>query len=105
VESSPEEACPEAAPKEESALDAVSQQENFMSIIEQMTTAIEEKLPGATVNVSGGGGHFEIHVVSEQFAGKRIVQKQRLVYSAIRHLMGGDNAPVHAIDRMVCEVP
>ena len=46
-----------------------------------------------------------IHVVSELFAGKRIVQKQRLVYSAITHLMAGDNAPVHAIDRMVCALP
>lgn len=76
-----------------------------MSIIEQMTAAIEEKMPGAEVNVTGGGGHFEIHVVSEMFAGKRLVQKQRLVYSAITHLMAGDNAPVHAIDRMTCELP
>ena len=28
-----------------------------------------------------------------------------MVYSAITHLMAGDNAPVHAIDRMVCELP
>ena len=76
-----------------------------MAINDQITAAIAEAIPGAEINVSGGGGHFEIHVVSEQFSGKRIVQKQRLVYSAIRHLMGGDNAPVHALDRMVCEVP
>jgi acid stress-induced BolA-like protein IbaG/YrbA len=76
-----------------------------MSITEQMTAAIEENIPGAQVQVSGGGGHFEIHVVSDQFAGKRLLAKQRLVYSAIKHLMAGDNAPVHAIDRMVCETP
>lgn len=76
-----------------------------MSIIEQMTAAIEEKIPGAIVEVSGGGGHFEIRVVSAAFEGKRIVQKQRLVYSAITHLMAGDNAPVHAIDKMTCELP
>ena len=76
-----------------------------MSLIEQMTESIEPALPGATVNVSGGGGHFEIHVISEHFKGKRLVQKQRMVYKAIAPLMAGDNAPVHAIDRMVCEIP
>lgn len=76
-----------------------------MSITEQMTAAIEEKMPGAQVRVTGGGGHFDIHVVSELFAGKRLVQKKRLVYSAIAHLMAGDNAPVHAIDTMTCELP
>jgi len=70
-----------------------------------MKSAIEEKMPGATVSVSGGGGHFEIEVISEMFEGKRLVQKQRLVYSAIAHLMAGNNAPVHAIDRMICKLP
>jgi hypothetical protein len=38
-------------------------------------------------------------------AGKRIIQKHRLVLSAIKDLMDGDSAPVHAIDKLVCEVP
>ncbi|MEL6346873.1 MAG: BolA family protein [Myxococcota bacterium] len=76
-----------------------------MDLIGQMTTSIETALPGAKVTVSGGGGHFEIHVISELFKGKRLVQKQRMVYKAISPLMAGTNAPVHAIDRMVCEIP
>ena len=76
-----------------------------MSIEEQMTTAIEAAIPGAKATVTGGGGHFEVHVVSAAFEGKRLVQKQRMVYSAIAALMAGDNAPVHAIDRMTCELP
>ena len=76
-----------------------------MSIEEQMKTAIEQAIDGSTARVSGGGGHFEIEVVSEQFAGKRILEQQRLVYSAIAHLMAGDAAPVHAVDRMVCKTP
>ncbi len=76
-----------------------------MSITDQITAAIAEALPGAEINVSGGGGHFAIHVVSEQLAGKRIIQKHRLVLSAIKDLMDGDSAPVHAIDKLVCEVP
>ena len=76
-----------------------------MSIEEQVKTAIEEAIDGSTARVSGGGGHFEIEVTSEQFAGKRILEQQRLVYSAIAHLMAGDAAPVHAVDRMVCKTP
>ena len=66
---------------------------------------IEEALPGADIQVSGGGGHFEIRVVSSAFEGLNTLKKQRLVYSAIKDLMAGDSAPVHAIDRMITEVP
>ena len=76
-----------------------------MSIEEEVKAAIEAALPGAEASVSGGGGHFEIEVVSDAFAGKRILEQQRLVYSAIAHLMAGDTAPVHAVDRMVCKAP
>ena len=76
-----------------------------MSIEEQVKTAIEQAIDGSTATVHGGGGHFEIEVVSVQFAGKRILEQQRLVYSAIAHLMAGDAAPVHAVDRMVCKTP
>ena len=76
-----------------------------MSITDQITSAIADAIPGAEITVSGSGGHFEIHVVSEQFTGKRIIQKHRLVLSAIKGLMAGDSAPVHAIDKLVCEVP
>lgn len=76
-----------------------------MNITDQMTKAIEEAIPDAQVDVTGGGGHFEIRVRSAAFAGKRILARQRMVYGAITHLMAGDDAPVHAIDRMVCEPP
>ena len=76
-----------------------------MSIEEQVKQCIEEAIPGAQAQVEGGGGHFTIEVVSSAFAGKRILEQQRLVYSAIAHLMAGDTAPVHAVDRMVCKTP
>ena len=68
---------------------------------EAITTAIE----GSQVHVEGGGGHFRIEVVSSVFEGKRSLAKQRLVLSAIAHLMKGDAAPVHAIDQMRTRVP
>jgi len=76
-----------------------------MTIEEEVKAAIEAAIPGSEATVTGGGGHFEIQVVSDAFAGKRILEQQRLVYSAIAHLMAGDTAPVHAVDRMVCKTP
>jgi acid stress-induced BolA-like protein IbaG/YrbA len=71
----------------------------------EVKAAIENALPGAIALVRGAGGHFEIVVTSEQFAGKGTVEKQRLVYRAIKHLMAGDDAPVHAVDRLDCKTP
>ena len=73
-----------------------------MTIEEQVRNAIESTIPGSVAIVQGNGGHFDIEVISTAFTGKRILEQQRLVYGAITHLMAGDAAPVHAVDRMVC---
>jgi acid stress-induced BolA-like protein IbaG/YrbA len=75
------------------------------SIIDALREAIERDIPGAQVEVTGGGGHFSIEVVSQAFAGKSMLASQRLVYGAIAHLMSGDMAPVHAIDSLITRVP
>lgn len=68
--------------------------------------AIVEKIPDAVVEVApGSGGHYALDVVSSVFAGKSMVESQRLVLSAIAHLMRGDGAPVHAIDRLKTRTP
>jgi acid stress-induced BolA-like protein IbaG/YrbA len=68
--------------------------------------AILEKIPDAAIVVeSGSGGHFTIAVVSPVFAGKNMVESQRLVYGAIAHLMKGDGAPVHAVDSLITKTP
>lgn len=73
----------------------------MMDVNAEIQQAIEGALPGARVEVaSGSGGHFEITVVSPAFEGKTLLQKQRLVLGAIKHLMAGDAAPVHAVDRL-----
>ena len=55
---------------------------------EAIRAAILEKIPDASVVVDGGSaGHFTIEVVSPVFAGKSMVESQRLVYGAIAHLM------------------
>ena len=74
-------------------------------MLEEIKEAIVKAIPDAQVKVEGGGGHFTIDVVSKEFIGKNIVQKQRLVYKAIWDLMKGDNAPLHAVDKMTCRIP
>ena len=75
------------------------------NILEQLECAVLAAIPDAIVTVSGGGGHFQLDVVSSVFAGKTPLQSQRLVYSAIKHLMAGDAAPVHAVDSLRTRVP
>ncbi len=68
--------------------------------------AIEATIEGAEVEVkAGGAGHFEVRVKAAQFAGQSRVAQQRSVYAAIAHLMKGETAPVHAIDKMEIEIP
>ncbi|MEN9579554.1 MAG: hypothetical protein RJA70_2563 [Pseudomonadota bacterium] len=75
------------------------------NILDQLKAAVLVAMPGAAVSVSGGGGHFSLQVVSTEFAGKSMLQSQRLVYSAIKHLMSGPSAPVHAIDSLETRTP
>jgi acid stress-induced BolA-like protein IbaG/YrbA len=75
------------------------------SVVDALRAAILEQIPDASVQVAGNGGHFTIDVVSPVFAGKKMLESQRLVYGAIAHLMSGDMAPVHAIDSLTTRVP
>jgi len=69
-------------------------------VLAAIRDAIGARLPGARVEVSGGGGHYSIAVTSPEFAGKSMLESQRLVYSAITHLMSGNQPPVHAVDSL-----
>ena len=63
-------------------------------------SVIESALPGTRAEVQGGGGHFTISVVGPVFLGKSMLEQQRLVYGAITELMRGDDAPIHAVDKL-----
>jgi acid stress-induced BolA-like protein IbaG/YrbA len=79
---------------------------NFQgSVVDALRDAIQQAIPESRATVSGGGGHFSIEVVSPAFAGKGMLESQRLVYSAIAHLMKGDMAPVHAVDSLKTRTP
>lgn len=75
------------------------------SVPDAITSAIQERMPDARVEVTGGGGHWSIVVVSSAFAGKSMLESQRLVLGAIKHLINGANPPVHAVDSLVTKTP
>lgn len=66
---------------------------------------IRAQIPDAEVAVSGGGGHYKIDVVSPVFAGKSMLESQRLVLSSIKHLINGAQPPVHAVDALTTRTP
>ena len=74
------------------------------SVLDALREAIEREIPSATASVTGGDGHYTIEVVSPAFAGKSMLASQRLVYSAIAHLMTGSMPPVHAVDSLTTRV-
>jgi acid stress-induced BolA-like protein IbaG/YrbA len=72
----------------------------------RLRAQIEAALPDARVEVEAESpGHFSITVESASFEGLSRVKQQQRVYAAIRDLMAGDAAPVHAVDRMVTRTP
>lgn len=75
------------------------------SVTDALREAIEQRLPDASARVAGHAGHYRIEVRSPVFAGKGMLESQRLVYGAIAHLMKGESPPVHAIDSLKTLVP
>jgi stress-induced morphogen len=72
---------------------------------DEIAAALREAILGAIPDagiqvIPNSPGHFEIQVRSKSFAGQSMVQQQQRVYAAIKDLMAGDAAPVHAIDRL-----
>jgi len=55
---------------------------------------IESGIPGCKAEVEGDGTHFAARVVSEQFAGKSLLQQHRIVYQALGERMG---TSIHAL--------
>lgn len=51
---------------------------------EAVAALIRTGLPGAEVEVTGDGSHFEAVVVSDRFAGLSPIKKQRLVMDTVK---------------------
>ncbi|MBV1908523.1 MAG: BolA/IbaG family iron-sulfur metabolism protein [Kangiellaceae bacterium] len=56
---------------------------------------IEQAMTTNSVEVGGDGYHFEARVVSDEFAGKRPVARQQLVYAILQEQIS--SGELHAI--------
>ncbi len=59
---------------------------------QEITQRIESAIPGAQVTVrdmTGGGDHYEVEVVSEAFEGVSPLQRHRMVYGPLKDVLGG----------------
>jgi len=68
---------------------------------------IEAALPGSAVTVrdlTGGGDHYEVTVVSGMFAGKPLLEQHRMVYGPLKDVLGGELHAL-ALKTILPEVP
>ena len=61
----------------------------------EIRAKIERGIPGATVQVSGEGAHYNALVVSDVFEGKSRIEQHRMVYATLREEMA--TQAVHAV--------
>lgn len=78
-----------------------------MSRIEQMRTMLATFIPtqieiiddshkhAGHEGARSGGGHYTLHIVSIQFAGKPTLARHRMIYSALGEMMKHD---IHALN-------
>lgn len=65
---------------------------------EQVITMIRTALPDAEVQVedlTGGGDHLQVTVVSTAFEGKPLIKQHQLVYGAVQSAMASE--AIHAL--------
>jgi acid stress-induced BolA-like protein IbaG/YrbA len=65
---------------------------------QQVEEMIKAKLPDAQIEVqdlTGGGDHYQVTVVSSEFAGKGLVKQHQLVYGALQEAMSTE--AIHAL--------
>jgi acid stress-induced BolA-like protein IbaG/YrbA len=68
-----------------------------MYSVSEIRIMVESGLPGSQATVrdlTGGGDHFEVIVITPQFEGKGPVDRHRMVYAALGPAVGGS---IHAL--------
>lgn len=65
---------------------------------DEIRSTLENTLPGSAVQVqdlTGGGDHFQVIVVSPSFEGKSLVDQHQMVYAVLRDALGSER--IHAL--------
>ncbi len=68
---------------------------------EAVKALIEAGIPGAKVEVTGDGRHFEATVTSALFDGKSLIQQHRMVKDAVKVQIENDELHALSIKTMV----
>jgi acid stress-induced BolA-like protein IbaG/YrbA len=65
---------------------------------EQIKSTLEQALPGSTIemqDLTGGGDHWHVFIVSPEFEGKGLIEQHQMVYAALKEEMGDQR--IHAL--------
>ena len=69
---------------------SISYEHIEQSIKEELNSDAEVKV----LDLTGGGDHFQVEVISTKFEGKTRVARHRMIYKALDHELRG---PIHAL--------
>lgn len=67
----------------------------------QLQVKDQSHLHAGHEGAKGGGGHFDVRIVSDAFAGTRPLQRHRMVYDALNSMMDKE---IHAL-RITAKTP
>ena len=65
---------------------------------DEIRSTLEKTLPGSTINIqdlTGGGDHYQLLVISSSFEGKGLVEQHQMVYGALKEALGSER--IHAL--------
>ena len=65
---------------------------------DEIRSTLEKTLPGSTINIqdlTGGGDHYQLLVISSSFEGKGLVEQHQIVYGALKEALGSER--IHAL--------
>ena len=65
---------------------------------DEIKSTLEKALPASTIQIqdlTGGGDHFQVWIVSSFFEGKSLVDQHQMVYGALGDALGSER--IHAL--------
>jgi stress-induced morphogen len=65
---------------------------------DEIKSTLEKAFPGATIemqDLTGGGDHWQVFIVSPAFEGKALIEQHQLVYGALKAELGDQR--IHAL--------
>ena len=65
---------------------------------DEIKSTLEKALPESTIRVddlTGGGDHFQVWIISTAFEGKSLVDQHQLVYGVLKDALGSER--IHAL--------